>query len=353
MQTPSPEIDNTISSPLVETEHNEPNTVVEPTEAPSAPETAPEPVQEPVQPEEPTPVQEPEQTVEPSVEPTTQEKETNTVSITTAVEVDTTCCSPWLSCAQFTAGKQTTNKTKDTIIQNNIDDTTHGHEFEWQTEFFKKFEWLKESLDAEEANALDEEGLAKTQDTVVSPKSKKQLLYQKACAILEEFLEAQTAKNVSQTPPVDLDHPEFSKLYLYFVALENNRMILHASFKHSHEQIIQDCVTLYEFARVYPPTKIVYVLEGVDFYDVDKYVKMFMNLFGIEETRGGAYTDVVLPDYMIQTLERELKIATVDHFVEQERRLSKDVSEPKTEPTTDAEPKTEAESKTDAEPKTE
>jgi hypothetical protein len=50
---------------------------------------------------------------------------------------------------------------------------------------------------------------------------------------------------------------------------------------------------------------------------------MFMNLFGIDETRGGAYTDVVLPDYMLQTLERELKIATVEHFVEQARRLSK------------------------------
>ena len=279
---------------------------------------------------EPEPANEPE--VASSLTSSNGEPSSGSSTTSITVAVDTTCCSPWLSCAQYKSAKENpaTDKTSEPIdnvpTTDPLNDTVHGQptstEFEWQTEFFKKFEWLKESIEAEEVDALDAEGLAKSTDTVVSPKSKKQLLYAKACAILEEFLEAQAAK-ATPSSPVDLDHPEFSKLYLYFVALEDNRMILHASFKRNNEQILQDCVTLYEFARVYAPTKIVYVLDDIDFYDVDKYVKMFMNLFGIDETRGGAYTDVVLPDYMIQTLERELKIATVEHFVEQERRLSK------------------------------
>lgn len=301
----------------------------------------PTPVQEadvPATVEDEQPTSEPEHANEPEVASslTSSNGSLNEPSTTsTTMSVDATCCSPWLSCAQYKSLKENpaTDKTSGPIdnapTSDPLNDTVHGQgtiptstEFEWQTEFFKKFEWLKESIEAEEADALDAEGLATSTNTVVSPKSKKQLLYAKACAILEEFLEAQSSK-ATPSRPVDLDHPEFAKLYLYFVALEDNRMILHASFKRNNEQILQDCVTLYEFARVYAPTKIVYVLEDIDFYDVDKYVKMFMNLFGIDETRGGAYTDVVLPDYMLQTLERELKIATVEHFVEQERRLSK------------------------------
>lgn len=247
-------------------------------------------------------------------------------TVSTTEPVDTTCCSPWLSCSKYSNNVDTASRQ---VIVNNLDETVHGPdtiintnispvEFDWQAEFFKKFEWLKENTTFD---TIDEEGLATSTATAISPLTKRQQMFEKACTILEEFLEAQQPQS---TQPVDLEHPEFSKLYLYFVALEQNRMILHASFKRTNDDIIKDCARLYEFARVYPPTKIVYILDNVDFYDVDKYVKMFMNLFGIDETRGGAYTDVVLPDYMKQTLERELAVATVDHFVNQYRQLSEE-----------------------------
>jgi hypothetical protein len=55
-------------------------------------------------------------------------------------------------------------------------------------------------------------------------------------------------------------------------------------------------------------------MEIHDFYDVDKYVKMFMHMFGIEKTRGGSYTDIVLKDAFLETIEHEKEIAQLDYY---------------------------------------
>lgn len=161
---------------------------------------------------------------------------------------------------------------------------------DWEEEYFKKFDWLSASVSEYE----------------ITP----QLNFWKSLADLA----GNNCDPLSYYP--ESQRPEDRMLYLYYIALENNKMLLYADFKKPHHVILNECVDHYEFARVNKPVHIVNVLENIDFFDVDKNVKIFMQMFGIDETRGGSYSEVRLPYHVRQTLERELKIASLDYYVE-------------------------------------
>jgi predicted GIY-YIG superfamily endonuclease len=61
-----------------------------------------------------------------------------------------------------------------------------------------------------------------------------------------------------------------------------------------------------EWTKRYPPIIVVEVKEKADEFDEDKYTKMYMKKYGIDRVRGGTYTQLVLPDYLRMTLEKEL-----------------------------------------------
>jgi hypothetical protein len=52
--------------------------------------------------------------------------------------------------------------------------------------------------------------------------------------------------------------------------------------------------------------KVVEVKKFADEFDEDKYTKMYMKKYGIDRVRGGSYTQMNLPEYSKQTLEKEL-----------------------------------------------
>jgi hypothetical protein len=95
------------------------------------------------------------------------------------------------------------------------------------------------------------------------------------------------------------------QLYLYFISLENNKIFLHADFEKDGDVIMNECKEQYEFAQINIPRRIVYTMVINDLYDINKYVKLFMNMFGIDDTRGGCYTDVKLCDYLRKSIEHE------------------------------------------------
>ena len=206
----------------------------------------------------------------------------------------------------------------------------------WEEEFFKRFEWLKsgtgsdlyneeisdvlkamnsQSFYGDASNETFDENM--TLDNLVVQNNKK---LKQICEAMESII---TNFDKNTTDPYDADASSRT-LNLYFVALEEDKMMLHASFKRSFEQIIADCEILYHFAKIYKPKRVVYVMENIDLYDVDKNVKIFMNMFGIDETRGGSYTDVILPKHVKQLLEAEFKVADIDYYVNQEKILNSD-----------------------------
>jgi len=147
----------------------------------------------------------------------------------------------------------------------------------------------------------------------------KSQLFKNACSILESSIPNSFDKNVGDTYNLD---PSTRTLNLYYVALENDKMILHGSFKRPFDQILIDCEKLYEFAQLHKPVKVVYVMENVDLHDVDKNVKVFMQMFGIDETRGGSYVSSVLSKEVKKLLECEFKVANIQYFLDQETKLN-------------------------------
>jgi hypothetical protein len=106
------------------------------------------------------------------------------------------------------------------------------------------------------------------------------------------------------------------KYALYFIALEDDNMFLHLSYKKSEEQILYQCEQLYEYTKLFKPLRVVYTMDDCDLTEADKYVKQFMKMFGENSTRGGSYTDIILPEWQKNTLDLEFKTASIEKLDE-------------------------------------
>jgi len=190
-----------------------------------------------------------------------------------------------------------------TVVANNSEEQS---EEDLDDEFFKQFEWLYEDT----RNILDD-----TNDLVVDmqtvPQEERLKLFYDCCKLIE----SQTLTITNDTKYEDTEDLESAPLYMYYVSLENDKLLLHVDFKQEADVVLSDCTKLYEFARINEPIKIVYTSEVKDLYDVDKDVKLFMNMFGVENTRGGSYTDIELPDYLMKTLLHEKTITDVHFYI--------------------------------------
>ena len=62
-----------------------------------------------------------------------------------------------------------------------------------------------------------------------------------------------------------------------------------------------------EFTRLYKPLKIVEYHQNCDNFDEDKYTKMYMQKYGIQNVRGGSYTSIQLSETDLLALQKELK----------------------------------------------
>lgn len=61
------------------------------------------------------------------------------------------------------------------------------------------------------------------------------------------------------------------------------------------------------WTRIYKPLYIIESIKTNTMFDEDKYTKMYMNKFGIENVRGGSYSNIILEDYQLKTLDKEFK----------------------------------------------
>lgn len=163
--------------------------------------------------------------------------------------------------------------------------------YNWEEEFFKKFDWLDKPK----------------QDNEIMKKTKYQLFLD-CCKILENQF------SITNEPDLAED-PHYNKLYMYFISLKDEHMFLHTDFKKSYDEVMSLCFDKYEYVKLHNPEKVTFVLEMSDFYDVDKYVKMFMHMFGIDNTRGGSYTDITLSDSFIETINHEKEITSIEYYL--------------------------------------
>jgi len=60
------------------------------------------------------------------------------------------------------------------------------------------------------------------------------------------------------------------------------------------------------WTKLYKPISIVETLMTSNKFDEDKWTKMYMDKYGIDNVRGGSYTKINLDEYQIKALKLEL-----------------------------------------------
>jgi hypothetical protein len=162
-------------------------------------------------------------------------------------------------------------------------------------DYFKQFEWLKPS---------SEESLLEHDIDNAFLKMRSSLL---------SMCTGGTSMDIE--PDKKQDACE-NKLYMYFISLDQDKMFLYTDFKDTDESILEKSQEHHDYMKMYQPRKIVFTMEITDFYDVDKYVKQFMHMFGIDNTRGGSYCDIVLDEDSVKCIEREREITCLEYYTE-------------------------------------
>jgi predicted GIY-YIG superfamily endonuclease len=64
------------------------------------------------------------------------------------------------------------------------------------------------------------------------------------------------------------------------------------------------------WTKMYPPEHVIEVINNVDAFDEDKYTKIYMHKYGIDNVRGGSYSQITLEDYKIKALNDEFSTIT-------------------------------------------
>ena len=95
---------------------------------------------------------------------------------------------------------------------------------------------------------------------------------------------------------------------LYVLELEHGKYYVGTTNRPLNDRILEHFNEYgSEWTRIHYPIKVIETKYNVDKYDEDKYTKLYMDKYGIDNVRGGSYVSVHLPEYQKKALEKELK----------------------------------------------
>ena len=97
-----------------------------------------------------------------------------------------------------------------------------------------------------------------------------------------------------------------SEFKLYAIELENKKVFLQVSTPIREQLLFQQCRVMVKFVHNNPPIKIIHTIDLDDVLKVNYWVKYFMRYYGIDNVRGGNYTDEILSPESMQFLRKEI-----------------------------------------------
>jgi hypothetical protein len=105
-----------------------------------------------------------------------------------------------------------------------------------------------------------------------------------------------------------------SKTKVYVLKLENDKYYVGRS-NNVDNRICQHFANNGPlFTKINKPISIEKIYDNCDDYDEDKYTKMYMNIYGIDNVRGGSYIFLQFPQEVRKMLEKEFKTANNQCF---------------------------------------
>ena len=71
---------------------------------------------------------------------------------------------------------------------------------------------------------------------------------------------------------------------------------------------------VHKWAQIPSDIDVEKVIDNCDDFDEDKYTKIYMSKYGINNVRGGSYSTIHLPDYQLASLQKEFQTAKNNCF---------------------------------------
>jgi hypothetical protein len=104
-------------------------------------------------------------------------------------------------------------------------------------------------------------------------------------------------------------------LTLYVLSLEEDKIYVGTTDRCLRDRICEHFSDNgSEWTKVYKPIKVVEIIENADKFDEDKYTKIYMNKYGIDNVRGGSYCMIELSEEQKKLLKTEFKTANNECF---------------------------------------
>ena len=99
---------------------------------------------------------------------------------------------------------------------------------------------------------------------------------------------------------------------IFVVLLEKNRYFIQRSYKETNIdfEIFIEFEICYEFPKLYKPVYIVEIIPEENPFHLDYIVKKYMMKYGIENVRGGSYSEPVLSEKQKENLQFEFSSVT-------------------------------------------
>jgi len=109
---------------------------------------------------------------------------------------------------------------------------------------------------------------------------------------------------------------QMSNTNLYTLRLSDGCFFIYAVSEKddvTHNHVCETCIQKYEYVRKHQPAEVVHVRFSIDPIQIDRYVLQKILDVGIECVRGGTYWQDVLPDFLMKSIDCQIKTATYDY----------------------------------------
>ena len=97
-------------------------------------------------------------------------------------------------------------------------------------------------------------------------------------------------------------------VFIYVLKLKNNKYYVGKTNypeKRLEEHVKGSC----SWTKKYKPIGIEKIIPNCDDYDEDKYTRIYMDKYGVENVRGGSYCNIILEEEIVRTLNK-MKLST-------------------------------------------